>query len=845
MPRLDNKIAIVDIETTGPNIDEGDRILQIGAIIISNGHVVNTYTMLINPERDIPDHIVKLTGIEDKDVANAPKFQSVASLWYERLKDCIFIAHNLGFDLRILKESFARFNLNFSPIALDSVILSKILLPTAKGFNLTDLSQHFNFDYNEAHDALSDALITADIINKLARKVLEIPSDTLDQMAVFIKQMKHDELLFFTQPELFMLNAELHDYLESPRVQSNGIEDKTKKIMSEFIDDEWSKNPHLVVEDSDKPIPNRLIFNQVILNSQEKYILSFPNLDELNFWANYIQESYSLDIALLKSSNHYLYKAKFDHYIKHYNFVKGNQQELLVIAATIHWLSQTKFADYSELNKELSIKSLLDKHDYFVPNKPIHKNFELARQHAMNYRILLTNDLNLLSIVKNSTYKTEFIFNRKLIIMNLSSLYSVSQYYTSAQVEISGLISLIMSIYDEINQLHSREDTTILVNRILQSMKDQTHSVIDIISLLFDEEMDYEESHKQDEVDLYLDLESIHAIQILNFLKHIQSKLMDLKKIINKEKDSFKLIGYRLSMIQKFIDILKNILSDNNTELFIIINATRINGKYYNIQISQKSVVINEHQLNWMDEFSQVLLISAGNYYNQQLSGQSTWLNLPVSYKYIKLPSLNNAQSYPIYFPSEYVQSSNNNERLFDLINFITKEKEKISGSIIILFPNQDLVVEGYKQFVNNGELSTDYHIFAQSITGSLNRIRRRLNETDNSIVILREKTFTQLFWEDNCEETTVILFNLPFDSPENIDIQAKFNFMQKEHSEFQLFDNLLLPQMTQRLKELMHYTNEHYSNNLFYIFDNRLYSKYYSKSIIDEITPMIEIEIK
>ena len=65
MPRLKNKIAIVDIETTGPNIDEGDRIIQIGAIIISEGNIVNTYSMLINPNREIPEHIAKLTGIKE------------------------------------------------------------------------------------------------------------------------------------------------------------------------------------------------------------------------------------------------------------------------------------------------------------------------------------------------------------------------------------------------------------------------------------------------------------------------------------------------------------------------------------------------------------------------------------------------------------------------------------------------------------------------------------------------------------------------------------------------------------------------------------------------------------
>src|SRR5699024_11690432 len=103
--------------------------------------MINTISIIIKPNRDITVHIAKLTGIKEEYVANAPQFNSVATLWHERLKDCVFIAHNLGFDLRILKESFERFDLEFDPIALDSVVLAKIIVPTAIGFNLTDLSR--------------------------------------------------------------------------------------------------------------------------------------------------------------------------------------------------------------------------------------------------------------------------------------------------------------------------------------------------------------------------------------------------------------------------------------------------------------------------------------------------------------------------------------------------------------------------------------------------------------------------------------------------------------------------------------------------------------------------------
>ena len=57
------KIAYVDIETTGPSFSEGDRMIQIAAIIIENGQIIGEHSMLINPEREIPTHIQNLTGM--------------------------------------------------------------------------------------------------------------------------------------------------------------------------------------------------------------------------------------------------------------------------------------------------------------------------------------------------------------------------------------------------------------------------------------------------------------------------------------------------------------------------------------------------------------------------------------------------------------------------------------------------------------------------------------------------------------------------------------------------------------------------------------------------------------
>jgi DNA polymerase-3 subunit epsilon len=92
--------AILDIETTGGKFNE-EGITEI-AIYKYDGHdIVDQFISLINPERKIQDFVVKLTGINNKMLKNAPKFHEVAKRIIEITQDCILVAHNTIFDYRI------------------------------------------------------------------------------------------------------------------------------------------------------------------------------------------------------------------------------------------------------------------------------------------------------------------------------------------------------------------------------------------------------------------------------------------------------------------------------------------------------------------------------------------------------------------------------------------------------------------------------------------------------------------------------------------------------------------------------------------------------------------------
>ena len=107
LDKRNNIYAIVDIETTGGKYNE-EGITEV-AIYRFDGHsVTDQFISLVNPEKPIQEFVVKLTGINNKMLRNAPKFFEVAKRIVEITKDCTIIAHNASFDYRILQTEFRR-----------------------------------------------------------------------------------------------------------------------------------------------------------------------------------------------------------------------------------------------------------------------------------------------------------------------------------------------------------------------------------------------------------------------------------------------------------------------------------------------------------------------------------------------------------------------------------------------------------------------------------------------------------------------------------------------------------------------------------------------------------------
>ncbi|KLD57336.1 hypothetical protein WP50_34570, partial [Lactiplantibacillus plantarum] len=157
--------AVVDIETTGTSVKDGDRIIQIGCAFVKNNKIINTFATDVNPLTTVPAVIENLTGISNARVRKAPPFDDLAGTVYSLLQGTVFVAHNVNFDLPFINSELQRVGYPELPIqAVDTVSLSQILLPTASSFRLRDLSHLLAIDHNHPHSADSDAIATAQAV---------------------------------------------------------------------------------------------------------------------------------------------------------------------------------------------------------------------------------------------------------------------------------------------------------------------------------------------------------------------------------------------------------------------------------------------------------------------------------------------------------------------------------------------------------------------------------------------------------------------------------------------------------------------------------------------------------
>jgi DNA polymerase-3 subunit epsilon len=165
--------AIIDIETTGGSA-HAEKITEIAIYLHDGNKITGEYVTLINPERNIPYFITNLTGITNEMVENAPRFYEIAKTIVELTEGRTFVAHNARFDYSFIRQEFKSLGFNYKRNILDTVALSRKLIPGHHSYSLGNICKDLNISIHGRHRAAGDALATV----KLFEILLEKDSET-------------------------------------------------------------------------------------------------------------------------------------------------------------------------------------------------------------------------------------------------------------------------------------------------------------------------------------------------------------------------------------------------------------------------------------------------------------------------------------------------------------------------------------------------------------------------------------------------------------------------------------------------------------------------------------------
>ena len=165
LPLDDAPYVVFDLETTGSSA-KGGAITEFGALKVVRGQVVDEFATLVNPGRPIEPFVVRLTGITDRMVAGAPGVAEAMPLFEEFVEGCVLVGHNVQFDCSFVAA--ARGGALPNPV-LDTLRLSRSLVPGLKRYRLSSLVSHFGVRMVPNHRALADAAATAEVFLKLLK----------------------------------------------------------------------------------------------------------------------------------------------------------------------------------------------------------------------------------------------------------------------------------------------------------------------------------------------------------------------------------------------------------------------------------------------------------------------------------------------------------------------------------------------------------------------------------------------------------------------------------------------------------------------------------------------------
>lgn len=188
---LEQTYIVFDFETTGFNAGGADSIIEIGAVKIKNGEILEKYDELINPGRPLPQKIIDVTNITDEMLEGKDNEENAVKRFITWFGDCPMVAHNAKFDVSFLEMAYKKYNLGtFTNPVIDTLELSRTMDNTYARHSLSALVKRYEVPWDESahHRGDYDAEGTALVFHKMLKKLSNRNIETMDQLDTLVSK---------------------------------------------------------------------------------------------------------------------------------------------------------------------------------------------------------------------------------------------------------------------------------------------------------------------------------------------------------------------------------------------------------------------------------------------------------------------------------------------------------------------------------------------------------------------------------------------------------------------------------------------------------------------------------
>ena len=849
--RMKTSYAVVDLETTGPKFEEGGRIFQFGCSIIEQGEIVTQVDLYINPETSIPYDIQQLTGVDKKEVKQAPYFDEIATTIFQLLDGKTFVAHNISFDYTYLVESFRELaGIEWSAPCVDTVQLAQICYPTIESYRLQDLTQLLKIPHQQIHSAGSDAYATAQLFLNCLEELKQLPTPTLQQMSLFADslmaetgQVIHDccqntssSLKEFTFIDGFALNPivekeendeqtkkwnalELYQQLVEKKV----IETQPLQVrLIEFMLERLNYGHSISWLEAEAGIGKTLAYLLVSLQVQSQnhpiWIATSTILLQQQIVEQEIKPleeilGVSLPITTVKGQEHYISLSGLAEVLEKYEQYQ-NQKSALTVIGLLKWLAQTTTGDLSECNSLFYHREIWEKITRKEKNLSKMDFYRRAIRNARNSKLVITNQAFLVQYLKQAPQRDNFV---KPIVMidEVQQLEHVLENQEQKLLEFDTL----WQIQTEWNEYHlesylemssSQEHQSRQINRRLLEICDLYEEWMQIVR---------KESYPTSVILLSTEewKKSIHY----QTLEAVKSACIDLLKQSFEFEGNNELVQKTHVCLQKIVQEMVLLLKQE--EGYVAVSSVLRKGQYSLRIESMKSALKTWGEIQpYMHQFigiSATIPIFTPLFHS--IVKKEEGLFLPKTYQnfehYVLIPT-------DLPTPSIIVTL----ERVELLVSQLIEIYQRKQGRCLVLVHSIEMLEELEKVLLEHPEIP----LLVQRTNQSSRKVQRKFQQQD-SVLLLGVYSFWEGFDSGDVSIDQLIIPKLPFPNPTQLQQRVIAEEMKLQERHY--FQDYALEKMLQQFYQGLGRMNRlHQEKAEIWILDSRSIHSPYANRVME-----------